>query len=161
MCAVVAVGFSCAWCYDHLCCIATCMLFSNHHPSKLVLHGCLYTPLARLTLSLVSLQQHHYTCRVRRLGALWCACAARLQTHYILTHACLLQTLLHATHPHASAPCSHHLSTHLQLQALWCKSCSLWHYYHRLPAHSSTTCHTTIVWMPLPTTSRVASSYRH
>ena len=43
----------------------------NHPPSKLVWYGCIYTPLARLTLSL---QQHHYRCRVRRLGA-HCRCA--------------------------------------------------------------------------------------
>ena len=36
-----------------------------------------------------------------------------LRTHYILSHACLLQTLLHATH--TLLPTAHRLSTHLQL----------------------------------------------
>ena len=79
------------------------------------------------TLSLV--QQHHCTCRVRRLGALWCACAGSLRTHYIRTHACLLKTLLHATHtllptvPTTSAL----LQAMLTMEILSSSTCTLQH----------------------------------
>ena len=84
-----------------------------------------------------------------------------LRTHYILTHACLLQTLLHATHtllPTAPTACPL-TSSYNRFGASHADYGDTIIIYLHAPAQHATLPY--IVWMPLPTASRVATSYRH